>query len=430
MFMDKNKVPNWIKLDNAATIYPSTLSRKYAAMFRMTVTLKEKVDKDILNIALNNVIKRFPSFSYKLKQGLFWCYFKHIEGTPNIEEDVNNPMLRIDFKENNGFMFRIRYFDKRIAIDYFHALTDGTGAITFLLTLTGEYLRLKNNINITYTDKILNPNDRVNELEYSDSFKKYAGDMGILDKEETAYHVKGTLLDKNIINIITGTIPIKNIKKECEKHNCSVTQFLASIMILSLQEIQEKDNINRKKKKPIKISIPVNLRKIYMSTTMRNFSSYVNVGIDTKYGHYTLEEIIKEVKGNMNILLNEKRLNAKITANVQLSNNYFVRLIPMFIKKYILSISERLLGDRFNSTTLSNLGLIDIPGEMSNYVKELGFIIGKARGKPGSCGCVSYKNNLYISFSRKIKESEFERLFFTKLVEMGIPVTIESNTGR
>lgn len=427
--MDDNKIPSWIKLDNAATIYPSTLSRKYAAMFRMTVTLKEKIDKEILDTALNNVIKRFPSFSYKLKQGLFWCYFKHIEGTPVIEEDVNNPMLRIDFKKNKGFMFRIRYFDKRIAIEYFHALTDGTGAITFLLTLTGEYLRLKHNIDIKYTDKILNPNDKVNIEEYSDSFKKYAGDMGLLDKEEAAYHVKGTLLDKNIINIITGTIPIKSIKKECEKYNCSVTQFLVSIMILSLQEIQENDNVNRKKKKPIKISIPVNLRNIYKSRTMRNFSSYVNVGIDTKYGHYTLEEIIKEVKGNMNILLNEKRINAKITANVKLANNYFVRLIPMFIKKHILSTSERLMGDRYHSTTFSNLGLIDIPEEMSSYIKELGFIIGKARGKPGSCACISYKNNLYISFSRKIKETEFERLFFTKLVEMGILVTIESNMG-
>ena len=38
------KIPNWLKLDNAATIYPSTLSKKYAAMFRLTVTLNEKVE--------------------------------------------------------------------------------------------------------------------------------------------------------------------------------------------------------------------------------------------------------------------------------------------------------------------------------------------------------------------------------------------------
>ena len=428
--MDYSKLPRWIKLDNAATIYPSTLSKKHADMFRMTVTLKEKIDVDILTTALRNVIKRFPAFRYKLKQGIFWCYFRRINGLPSIEEDYNNPMLRINFKKNNNFMFRIRYFDKRIAAEYFHALTDGTGAINFLLTLTGEYLKLKYGISIKYNNKVLDPNDEVKIDEYSDSFYKYAGNIGMLDKEDAAYHIKGTNIDKNIINIITGTMPINNLKNECSKYNCTITQFLASVMILSLQEIQEKNSIKQKKKKSIKISIPVNLRKIYPSNIMRNFSSYVNVGMETKYGHYSLEEIINEVKSKMSILLNEKRINAKITANVRLANNYFIRLIPMFIKKHILSISERLLGDRYNSTTLSNLGVIDIPAGMADHIEELGFIIGKARGKPGSCACISLNNNLYISFSRKIKESEFERLFFTKLVEMDIPVTIESNDRR
>ena len=80
MLKMKEKAPNWLKLDNAATIYPSTLSRKYAAMFRVSMTLKDKIDKDVLQYALNNVIDRFPTFKYKLKQGLFWCYFKRIKG--------------------------------------------------------------------------------------------------------------------------------------------------------------------------------------------------------------------------------------------------------------------------------------------------------------------------------------------------------------
>jgi hypothetical protein len=106
------------------------------------------VDKEILEKALNNVIKRFPAFRYKLKQGLFWCYFKYNEGIPEIQDDYKNPLLRINFKKNKGFMFRIRYFDKRISIEYFHALTDGTGGITFLLTLAGEYLRIKHKLKI------------------------------------------------------------------------------------------------------------------------------------------------------------------------------------------------------------------------------------------------------------------------------------------
>ena len=36
---------------------------------------------------------------------------------------------------------------------------------------------------------------------------------------------------------------------------------------------------------------------------MRNFSSYINVGIDTIYGNYSLEEIIKIVKNTLELNL-------------------------------------------------------------------------------------------------------------------------------
>ena len=132
----------------------------------------------------------------------------------------------------------------------------------------------------------------------------------------------------------------------------------------------------------------------------------------------------------MELSFAEKVVNVKITANVKLSQNYFIRMTPMFIKKHILSAFDYFMGDGYCSTTFSNLGQINLPEEMEEFVKDLGFMIGRSRNKPGSCGCISCKDKLYITFTRKIKESEYERLFFTKLVEMGIPVTIESNRGR
>ena len=131
----------------------------------------------------------------------------------------------------------------------------------------------------------------------------------------------------------------------------------------------------------------------------------------------------------MNLKKKKKRLNAKITENVKLSKNIFVRLIPMILKKHILSIGEKLYGDRYVTSTMSNLGLVNIPDELTEYIKDLGFIIGRSRNKPGSGSCIGYNGNLYITFSRKIKETEFEKLFFRKLVEMDIPVEIESNEG-
>lgn len=417
------KIPDWLKLDNAATIYPSTLSKKYAAMFRLTITLNDKVDENILEEAVNNIIDRFPTFRFKLKQGLFWCYFKRIKNKVLVENDYNNPMLRINFKNSNNYMFRVRYYENRIAVEFFHALTDGNGGIKFISTLAGEYIRLKYHKKIIYNNLVLNPNEKVKRYEYSDDFYKYARKIGKLEKEKEAYHYKGTLENSNILNIITGIVPIDKLKEECHKYNCSMTCFLASLLILSIQELKGKS----KDTKPIKISIPVNLRNYYESSTIRNFSSYVNVGIEPIYGIYTFEEIIKIVKCKMELGLTEKKLNAKFSANVKLTKNIFIRLTPMFIKKRIMSLSDKMMGDRYCTHTLSNLGYIELPKNVSTYVEEVGFIIGKSRFKPGSCSCIGYKDNVYITFSRKIKETELERIFFTKLVEMNIPVLIESN---
>ena len=150
-------ISKWIKLDNAATIYPATLSKKYAGMFRMSAQLKESVDKEILSMALNNVINRFPMYRYQLKQGFFWHYFRFNDNIPIIQDDFRNPLVRINFKQNSNFMFRVRIFNKRISVEYFHSLTDGYGGITFLLTLVAEYLRIKHKLKISYNDKILDP---------------------------------------------------------------------------------------------------------------------------------------------------------------------------------------------------------------------------------------------------------------------------------
>ena len=418
---------NWMRLDNAALIYPPAIKKDYAAMFRLTITFIDKIDEELLKKALANTLVRLPSFSYRLKKGLFWNYFEKIDGIPPILHDVKNPLNKINVRNNNYFLFRVRVYENRLALEFFHALTDGTGGVTFLLTLSREYIRLKYGVNVPYTDKILNLGDKPKKEEFEDSFKRYSGDRGFVPKERPAYHLNGTLLPSNMLNIITGKMDVTKVKELCHKYDCTITELLTSIMFLSLQEIQKKNH--DKTSKPIKVSIPVNLRRFFKSVTLRNFSSYVNPKLDTSLGEYSFEEIIREVKAQLSFMINEKRLRSKFTGNVKAERNFFVRIMPSFIKKYVLSLSDYFMGDRYCTTTFSNYGLINIPKEMQKYVTEMGFMLGRSRTKHGSIGCISCMNNLYITFTSRIKETEFERLFFTKLVELGIEVSIESNEG-
>lgn len=414
----------WLKLDNAALIYPSTLSRKFACMFRLTITLTEFIDNNILLEALKNIMPRFPSFRFRLKEGFFWCYLEKINKDPIISKDSNNPMLRMDFKKNNYYLFRVRTYKNRLAIEYFHALTDGTGALRFILTLTQEYLRLKYKVKAEYNEYVLDPKESPKKEEIEDAFMKIKSKESSLVRESKAYHLKGTKIKSNLINIVTGIVNTDELKKTSKKYNASITEFISSLVIYSYQQYKKEHHI--KNKKDIKVSIPINLRKVYNMDTLRNFSSYVNVGIKP-IKEYSLEEIIIEVKKQLKEMTTYEAITSKVLANVKLQKNFFIRRVPMFIKKHIMSLIELKMGDGYITTTLSNLGNIELPDNMKKYVTDMNFILGKSRAKPSSIACIGYNNKVYISFSRNIKESEIEKIFFRTLANMNVNVFIESN---
>ena len=108
-----NNKKTWMKLDNAAKIYPAVMTRSWTALFRVSATLTENIDHEILQRAAHDTVKRFPAFAKKLKKGLFWYYLEHIDEPLLVKPDVGNPCMRMNLKENNGYMLRIRKKKRR-----------------------------------------------------------------------------------------------------------------------------------------------------------------------------------------------------------------------------------------------------------------------------------------------------------------------------
>ena len=52
----------WIRLDTAALIFPATMNSKWSNVFRLSATLKEDIDPDILQKAVDDLRESFPSF--------------------------------------------------------------------------------------------------------------------------------------------------------------------------------------------------------------------------------------------------------------------------------------------------------------------------------------------------------------------------------
>ncbi len=424
--MSRKQNQRWMKLDNAAKIYPAAMSWfGWMSIFRLSVELDQKVNSEILHQALLRTIKRFPSMSVRLRKGLFWYYLDSIKNPPEVQEDVKNPCAKMDFKKRNGYMFRVRYYENRIAAEFFHVLTDGTGGMVFLKTLVAEYMEIKNGEKIPRGNGILDCKEEPTEEETEDSFLRHARKATLSVGDSKAWHIKGTKESAGYMNVITAIIPASQLHTKAKEHNATVTEYLLTHMLLALEELQRSKE--KGKKLPIKINVPINLRKFYGSKTLRNFANYMNVGITPELGRYTFEETLTVVKHQLGLMGTEKIMNGRFSSNVSNEKNILLRLTPLVIKEPVMKLAFLINGDRISTTIFSNIGKIELPEEMARHIARFDFMLGVQSKNPVACACVTFGDTCCLNLTRSIKESEMERLFLTRLVKDGIHVKVESN---
>ena len=133
----------WDRLDNTAHLFPVIAGENMSNVYRISVTLTELVQPDILQQALNIVLPKMDGFNLRLRMGVFWYYFEENgKPAPKVREESNFPCRYIQQNQNHSYMFRVTYYKYRINLEVFHVLTDGMGGINFLKELTYQYLRL------------------------------------------------------------------------------------------------------------------------------------------------------------------------------------------------------------------------------------------------------------------------------------------------
>lgn len=426
---DDNLSRGWLKLDNAAKIYPAAMRRDWTALFRFSANLTEPVDPVVLERALAALLPRFPGFTVRLRRGVFWFYLEKTKEKPDLQPDVANPCVRMNLKENKRLMFRVRYYDTRIAAEFFHVLTDGTGGLCFLKTLVAEYLRLQYGAVIPRDGAILDCTQPPRPEELEDAFLKYAGRETRSRKEFAAYHIRGTDEPADVIHVITGMMPAEAVLRRAKDLGVTLTEYLTAALIFCLDRMQRQTVRQEGRLKPVKVCVPVNLRRFFPSSTLRNFALYVDPGIEPRLGRFTFEEIAEIVHCQMRLEATVKNLRARFSENVRSEQLLPLRLTPLFLKNWVMRLVFSQVGDRITSTCLSNLGRVDLPPEMERYVTRMDMMLGPLSQNRVTCAALSYGGSLHFTFTSTIRETDLPREFFRFLVKQGIPVKVESNNN-
>lgn len=418
-------LPDWFRLDNAASIFPGQNRGSWSNIFRFCIELKENIDPEKLTRALENIMPRFPGFDVRIRKGVFWYYFeKNPNFAPDVKPDIQNPCHRVKFKENKGYLFRVYYHSKRIAVDTYHAITDGHGAAVFGSTLVAEYLRLCG-YSVSHGEFVLDTSVPPKKSELEDAFLKHADSKGKIKRGgKYVYHAKGTKLPKHMVNIISGTMSFEEIHKYTKEHGVTVTEFFAALL---MQVHIEKQRHESKKQKEVCVQIPIDLRKVFKTETLRNFTICLRTTADPQLGDYTFEELLKQVAYQLRLAKDEKKLNAMITANLGIERNPVLKFLPLGIKNLGVGISFLITGEQTTTVLLSNLGPVSIPEDMLPHVEKALFMPGPGIRNSARCGLTCLDDKLVLTIASIVKETDIEREIFTTLVKMGFHVKIESN---
>lgn len=429
-FLDKHLKSDaqyWSRLDNAALIFPASKRRRWHNIFRLSANLFEPIDSDVMQSALEVTVKRFPLISSRLRAGAFWYYLEQTSA-PEIIRDGPQPIMSRPFGAVRQCAIRVLYYKNRIAVEFFHAVTDGGGGLIFLKTLIAEYLSQKYGAEIPNThgvaDRLANPTPE--ELE--DSFTDNAGAVALDRPTDKVYHLTGVKEKYGFLNLTCGTLPLDDVLSRCHDYGVTLTAYISAVMTMSIITLQKRKVKRLADRKPVKVQIPVDLRRLFPSTTMRNFVMVVNVGVDPRMGDYTFEEILGIISHQLALNVTPKNMQAVFTTNVNSEKVFIIKLVPLFIKNIVMKAVFNSVGESQGCITISNLGRIDVPDKMREYVKGFDFIIGPQARSPHNCAVCSYGNDLKINFIRRSEDPELEREFFRNLVKLGHHVAIESNS--
>lgn len=424
------KTLQWLPLDNAAKIYPAARRKNWCNIFRLSATLTEPVDRAVLQTALEATAARFPSLAVRVRRGVFWYYLQQLSQPPQVRQEQNCPLAPMGWEEVRKCAFRVIAYENRIAVELFHSLTDGNGALVFLKSLVAEYLEQKYGLSIPAEEGVLDRRKAPKPEEMEDSFLKYAGPLQASRRENTAWHLKGTPEPEGFRHVTCFTLPVEEVLAKAHAYHVSVTGFLTAVMLDALQQWQ-RETVPQHRRKPIKVLIPVNLRKLFPSSTLRNFAMYTTPEILPRLGKYDFSELCQVVSSNMAAHITAKQMSRMIATNVGSERITLVRLMPLFVKNIVMKAVFDTVGERKSCLSLSNLGQVRLPREMESYVQRMDFILGVQATSPYNCGVLSYGDSLYLNLIRNIKEPALEQHFCQVLRELGLPVQVQSNrSGR
>ena len=386
-------------------------TRRHSNGFRITISLRDAVCPKTLQKAVDRITPRFPCVIAGIRPGPFWYRLVPAQTPPVIRPDTEclAPMNRGEIRT---CAVRFLYQGHQISAEFFHALTDGHGGMVVLHTLVAAYLELRYGCKIPVSLMTLAPDAEPSCAELADDYLTYAAARPKLPCRKSAYQLSGHATACSCVQTTARLYTVDDIRAAAHHYGVSITMLLGAVMAASLLRIQCSRG---KRQRPIQIMIPVNLRKLFESCTLRNFVLYALLRVPPAQHTWTFEALTQLCKTQMQEQNTAGHMSAVMAGTKSAARFPLLRILPLPLKLLLLRAVYSVYGERTSCISLSNLGVISLPLEMQEYVAGVDFLLTPRIKSPYNCGVVTYDDVLSIHFTRLCPEPELEEVFFSTL---------------
>lgn len=425
----------WYRLDNAAIIMPAVTDRRGSSLFRLWAELESPVVLSTLRAALEAASARFPFFNVELRRGFFWYYLEPRDEPPRVYDNLGPPCMAWDIRRRGTPMYRVRARGSTIACEMSHVIADGYGGAEFFKALLAAYAKAATDGGGRAADVRGRAADLAEahddpELHEDAYHRYYRPGIPIPDKLPLVYHIASAPLDPDRYRVLSGELELAAVRAAAKARGASVTEFLAGVYLESLLRLRDEEAAGGRRLRPlVSLEIPVNLRKHFPSRTCRNFSLFLLPTVDARLGPWTLEELIERIRLYMAMENRPRSFLRHLSRNAGGGRRLAVRLVPLFIKNIFARMFFYSLGEGLISSFISNLGPVELDAEARRLVRRIALVGAPSALIKTHASVVSYGGAITVSFGSLARSRELERLFFSRLAELGLAVRIRRYHG-
>lgn len=398
--------------DNSSILYLALIRKHHTNIFRFTMTLTEEIDPELLQAAVDQVSHRFPTIFAGLRADFFHYSQVSADHPPKVSQDPGI-LINMTREEIARCALRVYYQGRKINLEGFHGITDGYGMIAALSSLVAEYLHLCYGLEVPAGYPVFPVTEEARQEETEDSYLRYVGQKPLHLPSRYSYQLPGNDPKCGPVLEATFTYPVQELLSCARKYGVSITALVTSVMAASVMELQH--SRREKKMRPVRIMVPIDLRKVFPSQTLRNFILYALPTMEVAEYGCSLKDLAASFSRQIKAHLDKENLSSIIAYNVKTQNMPLFRILPAGVKCGLMRLAYSFFGESNSSMTMSNLGNIALPECMTPYVESFRLTMMPRVRSPYNCGMYSYNGYFFINLCRFPEESQLEEIFSRKM---------------